>query len=345
MMQAFKVGRLKDPKERLISLLPKLIESAILHENLEKRFEITIDCGGIPLLLSAPVDQEFTEILRDAFIESNEQVPNFKLVLLESLEPIFLEALNFTDSHGNLLLREFLESEKFVAIDRSWNAIYFLDKTRNIGGVWAPNYSQLSLASFITPLRTLISWCIDSKGLEIIHAAGVEIEGKGLLLTGPSGSGKSTIALYAALQGHGILGDDAVIVNKEQMKALYRNAKIEIKSRQLKIDGKRVKKLTGSGITKHVLPLENNGFNFLHSAVLHAVILPFIGEVGSYRKIGKIEAIKEFMPQTTKELLGGTRHNIANLFELVETLPFYRLELSNNASLNLQILTDISRKI
>jgi len=345
MMQAFKVGQLKDPEGRLITLLPKLIESAIAHENSEKRFEITIDCGGIPLLLSTPTDQEFTEIFRDAFIEASEQVPNFKLVLFESLEPIFLEALNFTDFHGNLLLREFLESEKFVAIDRSWNAIYFLDKTRNIGGVWAPNYSQLSLASFITPLRTLISWCIDSEGLEVIHAAGVQIEGKGMLLTGPSGSGKSTIALYAALQGHGILGDDAVIVKKEQMKALYRNAKIEINSALLKIDEKRVKNLAGLGITKHVLPLENNGFNFLHSAVLHAVILPFIGEVGSYRKIGKIEAIKEFMPQTTKELLGGTRHNIANLFELIETLPFYKLELSSDASLNLQILTDISRKI
>lgn len=42
----------------------------------------------------------------------------------------------------------------------------------------------------------------------VLHAAGLEIEGRGLALVGEKGSGKSTLALRAAELGHRFLGDE-----------------------------------------------------------------------------------------------------------------------------------------
>jgi hypothetical protein len=44
--------------------------------------------------------------------------------------------------------------------------------------------------------------------IAFMHASSVAVAGAGALLTGPSRSGKTTLALAAARQGHGVLGDD-----------------------------------------------------------------------------------------------------------------------------------------
>jgi hypothetical protein len=50
----------------------------------------------------------------------------------------------------------------------------------------------------------------------LIHAAGVEIQGRGLLFAGRSGAGKSTITRQFMAQGYtGLLSDDRVIVRKQ----------------------------------------------------------------------------------------------------------------------------------
>ena len=49
--------------------------------------------------------------------------------------------------------------------------------------------------------------------LLFVHAASIEIGGKGVLLIGPSGSGKTTTALTLAARGHGYLGDDMAVLH------------------------------------------------------------------------------------------------------------------------------------
>jgi hypothetical protein len=49
--------------------------------------------------------------------------------------------------------------------------------------------------------------------LLFVHAASLEIGGRGLLLIGPSGSGKTTTALTLAARGHGYLGDDMAVLH------------------------------------------------------------------------------------------------------------------------------------
>jgi hypothetical protein len=49
--------------------------------------------------------------------------------------------------------------------------------------------------------------------LLFVHAASIEIGGRGVLLIGPSGSGKTTTALTLAARGHGYLGDDMAVLH------------------------------------------------------------------------------------------------------------------------------------
>jgi hypothetical protein len=57
----------------------------------------------------------------------------------------------------------------------------------------------------------LFSRLLADRGALIVHAAGVDAGGRGLLFAGPSGSGKSTLAgLFAAADGAVVLSDDRV---------------------------------------------------------------------------------------------------------------------------------------
>src|SRR2546423_9559252 len=49
--------------------------------------------------------------------------------------------------------------------------------------------------------------------LLFVHAASIEIGGRGVLLIGTSGSGKTTAALPLAARGHGYLGDDMAVLH------------------------------------------------------------------------------------------------------------------------------------
>jgi hypothetical protein len=49
--------------------------------------------------------------------------------------------------------------------------------------------------------------------LLFVHAASLEIAGRGVLLIGPSGAGKTTTALTLAARGHGYLGDDMAVLH------------------------------------------------------------------------------------------------------------------------------------
>lgn len=325
----------------LLSLLSNFLQEASTSK--KNNYEsIDFSIVGKAISVLAPSERAFTKILSSAFCGKEvSKKTDIEIIIFESIDEQFVQALNIKDPEGNLLLREYSD-EQFVVIDRSWNAIYFLDRSQGIGGVWAQDFEKVSLASFITPLRTLLSWCVEGEGAELVHAAGVEIENKGILLTGPSGSGKSTLALYAALNGQGILGDDAVVVHAGKMKAIYQNAKVDKYKNLLNVDERRRIILNGLEISKDILPLTNNGFNFLSESELKAVVLPSIGQKTQWTRMKKIDAIKEFMPQTTKELLGGTNQNVENLLGIVSTFPFFKLELSENLEENLLALKSIS---
>ena len=65
-----------------------------------------------------------------------------------------------------------------------------------------------------------------------LHAAGVELQGRRLLLVGPSGSGKSTLAAHLLVRGHLVWGDDLVsfATDKMHFASVPRSFKLDAKA-------------------------------------------------------------------------------------------------------------------
>jgi len=71
-----------------------------------------------------------------------------------------------------------------------------------------PNPWLLSRPLLTLPLVELLK----RRGRYSLHAAGLAVDGRALLLTGTSGAGKSTLALALARAGVGFMGDDMVFL-------------------------------------------------------------------------------------------------------------------------------------
>ncbi len=62
------------------------------------------------------------------------------------------------------------------------------------------------------PLLALLSIACADRDVDVVHAALVSRDGRGILIAGPNGAGKSTTALAAMLDGWKYLGDDCVAI-------------------------------------------------------------------------------------------------------------------------------------
>ena len=344
-MQVLKDGRSKIQVSELISLLPLLTDLARSVIEKDSKLIAKTVLNETKIALHGSLGDKIDVLLNSAFVKRGFDFADYDLAIIKEDHSELRNALTIRDSSGQLLLRSFVDSKFYIAIDRSWNAIYFLNREKGIGGVWSLDYSKISLSSYITPLRALFSWCVDDRGCELIHAAGIRIAGKGIALSGDSGSGKSTLAICAATSGCEILGDDAILVSGNDMYGIYTKAKIDLKSPFVDLDSLRAQYLSESWSTKAILNLDSEIFSLVSELPLDVFVLPVIGSGVSYSKLSKATVVKEFIPQTMKELLGGTTNNAKNLFQLVSSKPFYRLELGPIMEDNLKALYEIASMV
>lgn len=75
---------------------------------------------------------------------------------------------------------------------------------------WTASGERLSLYERGKPFRVLLSVWLHDRGVQVVHAALVSSEGRGVLLPGRGGAGKSTSALACLLSGFEYLGDDYI---------------------------------------------------------------------------------------------------------------------------------------
>jgi hypothetical protein len=74
-----------------------------------------------------------------------------------------------------------------------------------LGELWLASHPMFTL-----PLVEMLK----RRGLYSVHAAGLALDGRAVLLAGPSGAGKSTLTVALARTGFELLGDDMVFVGE-----------------------------------------------------------------------------------------------------------------------------------
>lgn len=62
-------------------------------------------------------------------------------------------------------------------------------------------------------IRAGLAWCMAARRMALIHAAGLELEGRAFALVGPEGSGKTTWAKLGAAGGARVLSDDLLLID------------------------------------------------------------------------------------------------------------------------------------
>ncbi|MGI9178222.1 MAG: hypothetical protein ACR2IT_10245, partial [Pirellulales bacterium] len=89
------------------------------------------------------------------------------------------------------------------------------------------------------PGHVAIAAWLAAQGSCLMHAAGVAIDGRGVMLVGAGGRGKTTTALAATLRGFSYLGDDLCIVSPDPsgqgghlLQGLYATAKLNPDTRE-----------------------------------------------------------------------------------------------------------------
>jgi hypothetical protein len=108
-------------------------------------------------------------------------------------------------------------------------AVSLFDRQSGQGHFWVDDATRLPYWSAAAPLRTLLHWCMEAHGRQLLHGAAIGTADGGLLLTGRGGLGKSSTALAGLLGGMDFAGDDYVALALEpqpRVYPLYSSAKV-----------------------------------------------------------------------------------------------------------------------
>ncbi len=95
---------------------------------------------------------------------------------------------------------------------------------------WVQSADNLPYWAMASPMRTLMHWWMERRGLQLVHGAAVGVEGEGVLITGKGGLGKSTTALACLDAGMQYVADDFLAVELgpiPRAHSLYSTGKLE----------------------------------------------------------------------------------------------------------------------
>jgi hypothetical protein len=105
-------------------------------------------------------------------------------------------------------------AEGAVEVDASGGASLRLDADAGERGYWAMR----------NLLRAALAWRMPSRGGALVHAAGLEVDGRAFAMVGPEGSGKTTWTLLGAAEGGGAISDDLLLIDGEAARPMVLGA-------------------------------------------------------------------------------------------------------------------------
>jgi hypothetical protein len=301
-----------------------------------------LSIGSHKFQLNCNKKSYFGSLIFDSFIEckNSNAEGNFAIHVWDSSFPDILPDFTWAEEYifSNHVIPTEVTAPYRVLFDRGQGMISVLNLESGLGGIWMRDHSQLDPRCFVSPFRTIISWIADTFNAEIVHASGIDIEGKGILISGPSGSGKSSLSIYAAQNGFGILSDDAVLFDNGILYPIYSRAKVETDNRFISFEKLKTFELENSPSGKRILPLSEFGENFIHEVKMNSFVFPHISGRSSIRNLTVSEGSTYLMEHSLRELFGGLPSNSIRLALMLKRYPKYAIELSGDIEADLELI-------
>lgn len=165
-----------------------------------------------------------------------------------------------------------------IFLDGHLGFIHVYDSRTNTVHVAMRSDSEIDGRTLVAPFRTSLHWLAMGTGAAVIHAAALAVSDTGVVIAGPSGSGKSTASLALARAGHGILGDDSVLLTATGAYALYRRAKVAPSSTvKTSWPPDAIEEVPLARAAKKVVRLDAAGVYLLGHTTVDLVLFPRIG--------------------------------------------------------------------
>jgi hypothetical protein len=191
------------------------------------------------------------------------------------------------------------------------------------------------------PLRQHLHWLLRARGWRIAHAAGLGLNGRGVLLLGHGGAGKSGTTLAGVAAGLQTVGDDYVALGNPEP------AIARLLFRVVKQDRAGLARMAGLADRLADLPLNwMNKVEFDPAAIfpgcftdalrIGAIVLPRVSHaaVPRFAAAPPGEAMRVLIPSNLFQFPGEPIDGLDYYAALVRSVPVHGLELSDKAADN-----------
>ncbi len=197
--------------------------------------------------------------------------------------------------------------------------------------LWTRSLRSLRGYERAAPLRTLLAWLAEARGLCLAHAGCVANGEQGVLLVGNGGSGKSTCALSCVGSGLDFVADDYCLVAQRPggacAQAVFANAKLD-RAHLERYLPRLASRTTHPDSHKVIIhpPRRSRGQT---PVTLRAIVTPSVARGGE----AKLErctagaALQALAPSSLFQTPGLGANSFRLLADVVRTLPCYSLRI------------------
>jgi hypothetical protein len=212
------------------------------------------------------------------------------------------------------------------------------DRDRKFALSWSSSAKNLPDWEDSFPLRSILHWMSTEHACCLAHAAVVEKDGVGVLLTGRGGSGKSTTTVAALFEGLRTCGDDFVMVDQggdqPWAHALYDTVKLDEPAleRMAQLKPHVANPVRDADQKARVHLTDTMPQSLIESTPLVAVVQPVItqDQQPSLQQASAGVVLRALAPTTMFLLRGEERVLADKLTALVRRLPTWQLRLTQD---------------